>query len=141
MNLLSQIRVAEAIFKSEKTWEEKYDQIFRMGIWQNIRETHSFDWYDPDTSCEEDVTCYINALISFREEYLEKISSNPQTRQIREYGICLGMRVSHKFEESSGTVIQIDENLPDITTCQVWWDNYPTSSVEWTNKLQEITNG
>ncbi len=36
-----------------------------------------------------------------------------------------------------GTVVSIDTNLPDITTCRVLWDddNTHTPDVQWTNKL------
>jgi len=58
---------ASEIFHSEADWEVKYDAIFAMNIWQKIREAgFGFDWYDPDTSYEEDVTAYFRALEGFQ---------------------------------------------------------------------------
>jgi hypothetical protein len=57
-----------------------------------------------------------------------------------EYGdLKIGSRVYHEKEDPSiqGTVVSIDTNLPDITTCRVLWDDDDTHTpdVQWTNKL------
>jgi hypothetical protein len=58
---------AEVIFNSTATWEVKYSLIFAMEIWKQINEAgYDFDWYDPDTSYEEDVTYYFHALKDFQ---------------------------------------------------------------------------
>jgi len=54
-------------------------------------------------------------------------------------GIKVGSHVYHIKDDIShqGTVVSIDTNLPDITTCRVLWDddNTHTPDVQWTNKL------
>ena len=64
--LLNEIETVERIFNlSGTTWEYKYDRIFNIGpgIRKLIEELGiSFEWYDPDTSYEEDVTYYVEAL-------------------------------------------------------------------------------
>ena len=47
-------------------WVTKYERIFSLRIWQDIeRAGLTFDYYDPDTSYEEDITAYVNALRKF----------------------------------------------------------------------------
>lgn len=58
--------------------------------------------------------------------------------QLKEYGLFVGSRVEHKGDPGIfGTVIHIDENLYDITTCSVVWDDADEGvvSIQWTNKL------
>ena len=60
------INQAISIFQSDLDWEIKYDKIFSMGIWQLIRQSgYSFEWDDPDTTYEEDLTAYVIALEEF----------------------------------------------------------------------------
>lgn len=63
---------------------------------------------------------------------------DPQT----EYGLAVGNRVEHRCEASAhGTILHIDCNLPDITTCKVEWDDCPgKADVQWTNKLVVISS-
>ncbi len=57
------IAQAESIFNSDLDWETKYDQIFGMKIARKILDAgYSFDYYDPDTTYQEDVTAYMRAL-------------------------------------------------------------------------------
>lgn len=58
---------AKKIFDSDITWELKYDLIFSLEISKKV--SGKFEWYDPDTSYEEDVTYYMNAF----GEYVEQI--------------------------------------------------------------------
>lgn len=59
---------AEIVFNSTADWSIKYDAIFAMNIWKQIREAgFDFEWYDPDTSYEEDVTYYFRALKEFQD--------------------------------------------------------------------------
>jgi hypothetical protein len=53
-------REANSIYESKLSDEAKYDLIFSKKISQKV----PFSWYDPDTSYEEDVRCFMNA---FRE--------------------------------------------------------------------------
>lgn len=67
-DIVKNINEAETIFKSTASWEIKYDAIFAMKIHHLIRESgFTFDWYDPDASYEEDVTCYFRALEQFKD--------------------------------------------------------------------------
>lgn len=56
-----------------------------------------------------------------------------------DYRVKVGMRVCHiKDPEATGTVISVDDNLEDVTTCVVLWDDGPSHDVQWTNKLVAI---
>lgn len=54
--------IAKEIINNEfLEWKEKYDLIFGLKIQSTTGIT--FDWYDPDTTYEEDVTYYFEALM------------------------------------------------------------------------------
>jgi hypothetical protein len=55
---------AREIFKSSISWKAKYDLIFSDRISKKV----SFDWYDPDTSYEEDVTYFMMGFDSYMNE-------------------------------------------------------------------------
>jgi len=55
---------AKEIFESSISWKAKYDLIFS----DNISKKVSFDWYDPDTSYEEDVTSFMKGFDSYMNE-------------------------------------------------------------------------
>ena len=59
-------REAEAIANSDSDdWRLKYDLIFSFSIRGQIDVTRiSVDWCDPDSSYEEDVRTYVEALVS-----------------------------------------------------------------------------
>lgn len=61
------------VIKSELEWEEKYDLIFSDTLSSRIYETLKninirFDYYDPDTSYEEDAVAFSNGLNNFLTE-------------------------------------------------------------------------
>ena len=63
------IEQAEAIVDSNASWETKFNIVFAMGIHRDIREIEpDFDWYDPDTSYQEDVSSYVLALREWRRD-------------------------------------------------------------------------
>lgn len=64
-----QIQVNE-IFNSEVSWEVKYDLIFSDQISRRVFTLIKLDYYDPDTSYQEDVTAFVNA-------FNEKMAPNP----------------------------------------------------------------
>jgi len=65
-------REAREIANSEADWETKYDLIFSADISQTIFFLGiSFDYCDPDSSYEEDVMAYVNA-INAKSDELEK---------------------------------------------------------------------
>jgi maltooligosyltrehalose synthase len=67
--IVSQIKEADQIFNSTASWEIKYDAIFAMEIHHLIREAgFTFEWYDPDSSYEDDVRCYFSALEKFKDD-------------------------------------------------------------------------
>lgn len=67
VNLIHLIERAERIFQSDADWEMKYDTIFGMRIWQRLGEAgYHVEWCDPDTTYEEDVTAYVNALTEYK---------------------------------------------------------------------------
>ncbi|PZR54614.1 MAG: hypothetical protein DI537_54850 [Stutzerimonas stutzeri] len=54
----------------EDIWEKVFDAVFEGGISRKViglasKIGMSFDWYDPDTTYEEDATAFINELHSF----------------------------------------------------------------------------
>lgn len=58
------------IFNLDIDWEAKYDRIF--DIVKELREAGHLaylNYYDPDTSYEEDVTAVVNALIDYKRRY------------------------------------------------------------------------
>ena len=58
---------AEGIIESDMSWEAKYDLIFSPEISQKVSElARGFDYYDPDTTYEEDVMAFFNSF----KEYL-----------------------------------------------------------------------
>jgi len=70
------INAAETIFRSNLSWEVAYDTIFGLKIWQAIRDAeYAFDWCDPDTTYEADVTAYCEALFEFRSTLHEHTQS------------------------------------------------------------------
>ena len=56
-------------------WKTKYNFIFSKEMSKQIEETGiSFDYYNPDTSYEEDVTAYVIAITEKADE-LRKINN------------------------------------------------------------------
>jgi phenylalanyl-tRNA synthetase beta subunit len=54
------------------SWERKYDLIFSNEISSKIRSmTYNIEYYDPDTSYEEDVNAYVNALVDYLKNNFE----------------------------------------------------------------------
>lgn len=49
---------AKRIIDSDLSWEDKYDMIFS----EEISRKFSLDYYDPDTSYQEDVMAFMGAL-------------------------------------------------------------------------------
>lgn len=49
------------IYESEADWSDKFDQIFAINK-EICKIDMSFDWYDPDSTYEEDVSSYVEAL-------------------------------------------------------------------------------
>ncbi len=65
------LQKANSIFDSkELEWEEKYDMIFCDKI--STRVYDLFDWYDPDTTYEEDVTSFMRAFNEYVEDRNKK---------------------------------------------------------------------
>lgn len=50
------------VFNSDIDWEVKYDFIFSADVSRRINQIVHLDYYDPDTSYEEDVTAFVNAF-------------------------------------------------------------------------------
>lgn len=44
------------------SWEDKYDKIFSDKISRKVFDLISLDYYDPDTSYEEDVSAFMSAF-------------------------------------------------------------------------------
>ena len=55
---------AKRIIDSDLPWEDKYDMIFS----EEISRKFSLDYYDPDTSYQEDVMAFMGAL----DDYMRK---------------------------------------------------------------------
>lgn len=57
------------IYESEAAWEIKYNLIFSKHLSHRIRDIIKIDYHDPDTSYEEDLKVYVDAL----KKYLEAL--------------------------------------------------------------------
>jgi len=59
---------AEQIFNSEASWETKYDLIFSEEICVAMRRIlpNPSSYYSPDTSYQEDVTAWYDAMVLVR---------------------------------------------------------------------------
>lgn len=55
-------KVNEIYNNNNLDWEEKYDKIFSDKISKKVFSLTSLNYYDPDTSYEEDVTAFVNAF-------------------------------------------------------------------------------
>lgn len=66
MNLVYELQeilsLSKKIIDSELGWEEKYDLIFSESISKAVFRLIDLDYYDPDTSYEEDVLAFVQAL-------------------------------------------------------------------------------
>lgn len=61
---------ANEIYNDDQlTWEEKYDLIFSEKISRKVHSLVTLDYYDPDTSYQEDVSAFVHA-------FNEKMQSN-----------------------------------------------------------------
>ena len=58
--------VQRILEREDVDWSQKFDLIFEDGIAQRMREIHPVDYYDPDSSYEEDVRAFCGAM--HREE-------------------------------------------------------------------------
>lgn len=47
---------ARRVFDSNLSWEAKFDLIFS----ENVSRKVELDWVDPDSSCEDDVTAFMD---------------------------------------------------------------------------------
>lgn len=61
------------VANSEMLWKRKFELIFSDSISEQVRKwlnelELSFDWYDPDTSYEEDVKAYVRGLEDLERE-------------------------------------------------------------------------
>ena len=69
---------AVAICDSDASWETKYDMIFSPEISRAISETNiDLDYYDPDTTCQEDVVSYVLAVKAKADDIRLALQSNP----------------------------------------------------------------
>lgn len=69
-NLLVILNKVDSIYQSEADWEYKYDRIFGMSkeISSLLKSLNlTLEYYDPDTTYEEDVRAYVNALGEVRK--------------------------------------------------------------------------
>ena len=67
-NLLELHDNAAQIVNSDLSWEAKYDLIFSPNLSGKVFKICRLDYYDPDTTYEEDVMAFYNAFT----EYLGK---------------------------------------------------------------------
>lgn len=73
--LLDLIKICEVVAESKTSWETKYDIIFSQSVSLKIYNLvrvcdFKFDYRDPDTSYEEDVMYFVNALRDMRSKYV-----------------------------------------------------------------------
>lgn len=71
--LLKLHRKANEIYNNDRfSWEKKFDKIFSDKISVKINSLIRLDYYDPDTTYEEDVSAYIAALNDYVVNHSEK---------------------------------------------------------------------
>lgn len=71
--LLKLHRKANEIYNNDRfSWEKKFDKIFSDKISVKINSLIRLDYYDPDTTYEEDVSAYIAALNDYVVTHSEK---------------------------------------------------------------------
>jgi hypothetical protein len=78
---------ARFIFESNTSWEFKYHRIFNT--WRNDIKplldslNDTLNWYDPDTSYEDDIKSFMEALSAKQTAYAEAfIAENPDIRYV-----------------------------------------------------------
>lgn len=78
MKLLRELnRQANAIIDNDDIeWEEKYDLIFCESMSRTVFRELRLDYYDPDTTYEEDARAFVNAFNEKMEE-LERLFDEP----------------------------------------------------------------
>lgn len=71
--LLKLHRKANEIYNNDRfSWEKKFDKIFSDKISVKINSLIRLDYYDPDTTYEDDVCAYITALNDYVVNLSEK---------------------------------------------------------------------
>jgi len=55
-------RMAHDILQADVSWEDKYDLIFSEYVSIEALALFSFEWVDPDSTYEEDVTAFMKAF-------------------------------------------------------------------------------
>ena len=61
--LLDVVTQVNQVFTSEAlSWEAKYDLIFSETLSQRVFDLSHLDYYDPDTTYQEDVEAFVNAV-------------------------------------------------------------------------------
>lgn len=68
-------RIADAVFESDISWETKYDLIFSQELSVPMTELGNLDWYDLDSSYQDDVRAFMSAARYRAEEYKKVIDS------------------------------------------------------------------
>lgn len=66
MSVLSELRDLQQeineVYNSDLDWDVKYDLIFSERLSRKVFKLIRLDYYDPDTTYQEDVTAFVNAL-------------------------------------------------------------------------------
>jgi len=63
IKLLNELNeMANKIYNSNLNWEQKYDLIFSDSLSSVVFNQVYIDYYDPDTSYQEDVTAFVRAF-------------------------------------------------------------------------------
>lgn len=55
-------KVQKIIYRDDLNWNQKYDMIFSKEISRKVHRHINLNYYDPDTSYEEDVMAFASAL-------------------------------------------------------------------------------
>lgn len=72
-------RAAQTICESEATWKTKFSLVFSEYLSGELQDLSvDFDWYDPDTTYEEDVLAFCRAINEKADELVKAIGGpNP----------------------------------------------------------------
>jgi hypothetical protein len=72
LKFIQLVREAQRIVELDIAWDMKYNLIFSDEISGRLLTLYHFDWYDPDTSYEEDIRHFVDAAAEIADQF-EKV--------------------------------------------------------------------
>src|SRR4051812_31636023 len=90
-NFIDMVDKVEQIFNSDFGWEDKYDLIFKDYSPRQLSCIlgRYIEYYDPDTSYEEDLTAYVNALVEIKNSLYTEPKNSYTISDLEKENKCL----------------------------------------------------